>query len=73
MKEELEIKRIIIESVFGILHTWENWITSFNLRKIDFLPIINSQGKLVDIITKNEFEYFNKDGAILIKGKFDKD
>jgi len=23
------------------------------------------------IITKNEFEYFKKDGAVLIKGKFD--
>ena len=33
-KEELEIKKTITEDVFGILPTLDNWITSFDLRKI---------------------------------------
>ena len=74
-KEELEIKRIIIESVFGILPTLDNWITSFDLRKIeleikdkdyfDFLSIcieqeLSIQENLKNIIRYHLITYRNK-------------
>ncbi len=66
-KEELEIKRIIIEGVFGILHTSDNWITSFDLRKIeleikdkdyfDFLSICIEQELSIEDNLKNIIKY----------------
>lgn len=66
-KEELEIKRIIIEGVFGILHTSDNWITSLDLRKIeleikdkdyfDFLSICIEQELSIEDNLKNIIKY----------------
>lgn len=66
-KEELEIKKIIIVGVFGILPTLDNWITSFDLRKIeleikdkdyfDFLSICIEQELSIEENLKNIIQY----------------
>jgi hypothetical protein len=66
-KEELEIKEIIIVGVFGILHTLDNWITSFDLRKIkleiqdkdyfDFLSICIEHELSIEENLKNIIQY----------------
>ena len=67
MNDELEIKKTITEDVFGILPTLDNWITSFDLRKIkleikdkdyfDFLSICIEQDLSIEDNLKNIIKY----------------